>query len=252
MWLAAVTRGDFNYPNLGLASNLGPAVSRAKPVSGAAQRDDRWSADVWLTMREGAAVNPGVAPASYGGSQGGALLRYRLAPGGTLAPVAYGRLTASPQAGTMPELAVGMSVRPFESLPIRAQLEMRLREYAGRAELRPAAVAVGQFERSDAAWEARGYAQAGYVGGDGATAFADGKLSLAKVLADRGGFRLTAGGGSWGGAQEGVSRLDIGPTAALTLATGQMTARVEADYRIRVAGNAAPDSGPALTLAASF
>ena len=58
--------------------------------------------------------------------------------------------------------------------------------------------------------------------------------------------------GAWGGAQDGASRLDIGPSAAVSFRLGEGRGRVAADYRIRVAGEAEPASGPALTLSAGF
>ena len=60
------------------------------------------------------------------------------------------------------------------------------------------------------------------------------------------------GGGAWGGAQRGATRLDLGPTASATLTTGRTTLRGSVDYRLRVAGDAVPGDGLAVTLAASF
>ena len=40
---------------------------------------------------------------------------------------------------------------------------------------------------------------------------------------------------------------DVGPTAAVTFRLGDARGRVAADYRFRVAGDAEPSSGPALT-----
>jgi hypothetical protein len=97
------------------------------------------------------------------------------------------------------------------------------------------------------------YGQAGWVGGNGATAFVDGQMRLERSIAKLGGAELSAGGGLWGGAQKGASRLDAGPTARITLhPTEQSTLRVAADWRFRIAGNAAPQSGPAITLSAGF
>jgi hypothetical protein len=62
---------------------------------------------------------------------------------------------------------------------------------------------------------------------------------------------LSVGGGAWGAVQPGVSRIDIGPRASLRL-PGLQGARLVADWRFRIHGNAAPASGPSLTLAADF
>jgi hypothetical protein len=60
------------------------------------------------------------------------------------------------------------------------------------------------------------------------------------------------GAGAWAAAQPHVSRVDIGPHAELRLPLPGTNASLAADWRFRVAGNARPGSGPALTLAADF
>ena len=42
------------------------------------------------------------------------------------------------------------------------------------------------------------------------------------------------------------------PVQALRVQVGDGTARLSADYRLRIAGNAAPTSGAALTISAGF
>jgi hypothetical protein len=256
LWIAAVTRGAYGYPVPAIANDVGRRRSLPYKSAPAAMRSgrspDRWALDTWLLWRADGIRSAAVAPASYGASQAGALLSYRLAPGSRLAPRAYARATGFPGGASHGELAAGLSVRPIAALPVRAQVELRARETGAGPALRPAAMLVGGTDREIAGIEVRAYGQIGYVGGGDATAFADGQLTLRKAIAARGGFRLAAGGGAWGGAQQGAARVDVGPSASLTLATGQLTARVEADYRIRVAGDAAPGSGPALTVSASF
>ena len=60
---------------------------------------------------------------------------------------------------------------------------------------------------------------------------------------------LSAGFGAWGGAQPGLSRLDVGPRASLRVGTRM---RVHLDYRLNLAGNAKPGSGGVVTLAGDF
>ena len=96
------------------------------------------------------------------------------------------------------------------------------------------------------------YVQGGYVTGRFATPFVDGQARITRELAAVRDFRLSAGGGAWGGAQRGSGRLDVGPSAAVTFRLGQGHARLAADYRIRVAGEARPARGPAITLSAGF
>ena len=59
--------------------------------------------------------------------------------------------------------------------------------------------------------------------------------------------------GLWAGAQRGAGRVDLGPAIELGVPLGrQARARIEADWRFRVGGRAAPGSGPAVVLAVSF
>jgi hypothetical protein len=55
-----------------------------------------------------------------------------------------------------------------------------------------------------------------------------------------------------GGAQPGVSRLDIGPQLQIRLPLPQGGARLSVEWRERIAGDAKPGSGLAITLAADF
>jgi len=80
----------------------------------------------------------------------------------------------------------------------------------------------------------------------------DGPAWVDRSLASVGDFDLRAGAAAWGGAQDDGERLDIGPTASVTFRLGDTRGRVAADYRFRVAGDAEPASGPALTLSAGF
>jgi hypothetical protein len=99
---------------------------------------------------------------------------------------------------------------------------------------------------------AEAYLQAGYVTGAFETAFVDGLVRVGREVTSLRDFRLTAGAGAFGGAQQGAERLDIGPSATVTFPVGEGFGRLSAEYRFRVAGEAEPASGPALTLSAGF
>ncbi len=47
-------------------------------------------------------------------------------------------------------------------------------------------------------------------------------------------------------------RIDLGPTLLVRAPFGKVSVDVAADWRFRVAGNAVPGSGPALTLSTGF
>lgn len=211
----------------------------------------RWSADGWLLFRRdsvrsiGGAGTPG-----YGRSQAGAVLRYHLAPASALRPQAYLRASSALSAPAEPEIAAGISARPVAKVPLRLAAEVRGSDTA----VRPAVYAVTELPPVELPYGAQAevYVQVGYVGGRFATAFADGQARIEGPVARFGSAVMSVGAGTWGGAQEGAERLDVGPTMALRFPVGPAYARLAADYRFRVAGDASPDSGPALTLSAGF
>ena len=236
-------------------SAVEPAPVPASDASTSTLR--RWSADSWLMVREGggAALGSGAAAATYGASQAGAVLRYRLAPGDPHRPAVYLRATAALNGSREKELATGFSARPLTGLPVIAAAELRAMQQSGRTRLRPAAMLISEVPpiALPKGLRAELYAQAGYVGGRFATPFADGQLRIDHVVAAIGRGELRAGAGSWGGAQKGVARADVGPGATLALPVGATAAaRLALDWRLRVAGNAAPSSGPTVTLSAGF
>jgi len=230
-----------------------PMLSPLPPREPAAAAS-RWSADAWLLLREDATSPLLAGGPSYGRSQAGGVVRYRLAPASSLRPQAYWRASAALAGPREQEIAAGVSARPLAGVPVRLAVEARVGETDRGRRVRPAAFLVTEFPPLDLPLGARAeaYAQGGYVGGDYATAFVDGQARLDRPLARFGGTEVTAGAGVWGGAQKGAARLDIGPTAAVSFRLGDARGRVAADYRFRVAGDAEPSSGPALTLSAGF
>ena len=190
----------------------------------------------------------------YGRSQAGAVLRYNLAAGSGHRPQSYLRASAALSGPRERELAGGLSARPLPEIPMRLAIEARVSESGGGTEVRPAAYVVTELAPAKLPFGAQGelYVQSGYVGGRFATAFVDGQARVERPVAEVGDLGLRVGAGAWGGAQEGASRLDVGPTAAVTFRLGDVRARLAADYRVRVAGEAEPASGPALTVSAGF
>lgn len=257
LWLAATAQLPVP-PDVAalLRARAAPPAEPARPPF-AAQRPDRWSFDAWLLLRPGGTGEPvpGGRLASYGASQAGAVIRYRLAPGIPHRPTAYARATQALAAGKESELAAGIAARPLPALPVSVYSEVRVtRHGSGEAELRPAAFAVTEFPPVPLPLGLRGeaYAQAGYVGGKFATAFADGQARVDGEVARFDLAEVRAGAGVWAGAQKGAARLDVGPTASLDLALGDAPARLALDYRWRIAGDAAPGRGIAVTLSTGF
>lgn len=261
LWMAAVSNIPFSQimTKVSAQPNLPSPQFGGAPLSPAAARSDvrRWSADGWLLLRRGGGIgSPGAAFPSYGASQAGAVLRYRLAPASGHRPSAYLRGSAALNGSSEREVAAGLSARPVAVIPVSVSAELRATRFASGTKVRPAAFAVTELPpaRLPAGMRAEAYAQAGYVGGTYATAFVDGQLKLDRRLVSLGGDRAEAriGAGVWGGAQKGASRLDVGPSATLGFKVGEGSGRLSADWRFRIAGNATPRSGPALTLSAGF
>lgn len=146
------------------------------------------------------------------------------------------------------EAALGVEWQPSARLPVRLLAERRQALGAdGRSAF--ALIAHGGISDAKAPGGLRldGYGQAGIVGAASRDRFADGALRLSLPLG-----RVKVGAGLWGAAQPGVSRLDAGPQAALRLPLGDGNVAVAIDWRLRIAGDARPGSGPSLTLSTDF
>jgi len=221
----------------------------------------RWSVDGWIVLRGGAgtAALAGGKP-TYGASQAGLVLRYRLSADSPARPAAYLRATTSPGVLHQRDLALGLALRPDRKLPLAIMAEARLLLGRRRSAARVGVMAVSEIAPFDLplGFEGEAYGQAGLVGGAAAGSFAEGQLRLEHCFSCRQGGAagradFSAGLGLWGGVQSDVARLDGGPGLSLRLPVGPAAAlRFDADWRFRLAGNAAPGSGPVATLSASF
>ena len=192
---------------------------------------------------------------TYGASQVGAILRYRLAAGDPYRSVAYLRTVAALNGSRQKEAAAGLAARPLPALPVVAAAELRVTSDRFGSRARPVIMGYTEFPATEigGGWNGELYLQGGYVAGKGATGFVDGQVRLDRQFASIGKADMRVGGGLWGGAQEGASRLDVGPTVQVVapLST-EVFARVGLDWRFRIAGHAKPASGPALTVSAGF
>ena len=240
-----------------------PVQSSPEPVSLSAHNAveangliKRWSGDGWSIIRKGSAsamAATGLRP-TYGASQAGIVLRYDLATGSLNRPRAYLRATSVLDARREQEVSLGLSARVIRKLPIAAQAEMRMTRNATGSSLRPAFFAVTELPPASLPFDLRAetYAAAGYVGGSFETPFAEGQARVTRAVAEFGSGSVRLGAGAWGGAQRGAERLDFGPTASIALPLGEGAMRLSVDYRFRVGGDAAPGSGPAVTLSTGF
>lgn len=243
-----------------LRASPGARIAAAPAPASAPLPHRRWNTSFWLLARDGSRGEPLGPGGQLGGSQAGARLDYRLAgtPAAS-ATSAYLRLSRALQAPAAPEAAVGLAFHaaPIRVLPLSLGVERRIALAApartafalvATAGLSPLAVGAGLT--------AEGYAQAGAVGLTRRDPFVDGRLALTRPL-DRP-ERLAVGLAVSGGAQPHARRLDIGPAAHIRLPLGPGNdgasggLRLTVEWRQRIAGEASPGSGPALTLGGYF
>lgn len=211
-----------------------------------------WSLGNWLYLREGSGNAPGTigGPSQLGGSQAGVRLAYGFGETGRLR--AYGRATMALQRPRQRELAFGLAFAPLARLPVDLAVEQRV---AAGPEGRTALAVMASGGVSDVALPAGfrldAYAQAGIVGARRRDGFADGAIVIDRRLGDSE-TSLRLGALAAGAVQPGTARVDVGPRLTLRLPEVGEGSRIALDWRQRVAGDARPDSGLALTLAADF
>lgn len=244
----------------GGAGDRGKTIPRF-PDPPATPRRGNLSAYVWLHARLGSEGNPpfhgtngrSIANGQYGGSQAGAILSYRLLDRPAPELAVYGRLSAALDPLSQGEIALGARIRPVRKLPLAVHAEQRFD--ADSASFSGTAFYATGGTGPDAVIERfalETYAQAGYVLGRNETYFFDGAATVQRPLAEFTGRTLSAGAGLWAGGQRDFRRLDVGPRARFDLSADKGWTSIAVDGRIRVAGNARPGSGVALTVSASF
>lgn len=204
----------------------------------------------WIFVRNGAPASAQLP--SLGGGQAGIRLNWRLGP--TSRFVVFGRsvtaLNRAPDGSFQREGVVGLGYYPWASRSLEIAVERRVAlDHGGRNawQLRLS----GGAERDIGVWRVEGYGQAGITGTRRRDGFAEGQVSVRRKVVDRGGARISAGAGVWGGTQRGTGRLDLGPQIVADFKL-VVPVRASLDYRFKVAGKAQPRSGAAFTLSTSF
>lgn len=227
---------------IGVPPGVLPRAAVPAPLPMAAQ-PSRWSASAWFVTRHGAATGGPM----LGGDQAGLRIAYH--PGSARIAL-FARLT-TPLAGRGSEAAAGIEWQPTAA-PVRV-----IAEYRAGLDGTPGGPAIGVVAGVYAVplpldFSLEAYGQAGAVARTRIDPFADGALRVTRQVAAVGRARLDLGGGAWGAAQRGAARLDLGPSAVATMPVGETALRLAVDWRERVAGDARPGSGPALSLGADF
>ncbi|KQT35389.1 hypothetical protein ASG29_01900 [Sphingomonas sp. Leaf412] len=203
----------------------------------------RWSGSGWAILRDAGGAG-GVATPQLGGSQAGLRLAYALDDAGRLALA--GRIAAA--IGTrQQDAAIGIEWRPTR-LPIRLIAERRIGIAGARGGTGAGIVGGVAAARLPLGLTLDGYAQAGAIVRDRIEGYADGAMRAAGAVTPA----LDLGIGAWGAAQRGAARLDAGPSLGLALPVARRRLRVSLDWRHRIAGDARPGSGPALSIGTDF
>ena len=207
---------------------------------------DRMQLSTWALLRSQPGTGSSLASGgTLGGSQAGARLTYAFDP-----RIAASIRTSTPIGGSTRggEVAAGVRVTPFPSIPVSITAERRQaigRFSTGRSDF--ALFAEGGVYQQPLGWNLLldGYGQAGVVGLQTRDLFADGAVAVSRPVWGR----FSAGIGVWGGYQPGLYRVDAGPRLSMRV---RPNVSLHLDWRQRIAGTAEPGSGPALTLGANF
>lgn len=231
-----------------------PAIVGAAPMPLplAAQPDhlspspSRWSASAWLVARPGTGLGAAPGGSQLGGSQAGLRVASMLLPEQRLA--AFARVVA-PLRGKGAEASLGLEWQPTRA-PVRLVAEQRFGLDGTQGG--PGLGVVAGYDGPIAGFRLESYGQAGAIRRRRTEPYADGAFRATHLLAGEGDVRLALGGGAWGAAQRDAARVDIGPSATLALTMGKQNVRLALDWRQRIAGDARPGSGLALTLGSDF
>ena len=232
-------------------SNGNPSALGLGPIPA---RIDHWSLSTFAIYR------PNSGPASLsptsqlGGSQFGFRAQRRLfqpSPNLTLSLNLRGSTPLKISSGK--EAGIGFAIRRAGRIPVELIAERRVAFDRGGRNAFAGLIATGFSDLPTLArFNLNGYAQAGIVGLQRRDGFVDGSLRLDRKIASKGSFAVELGGGVWGAVQPHVSRVDIGPSAAIRFRIGNAGVRLGSEWRQRVSGDARPGSGPTITFGLDY
>lgn len=216
----------------------------------------RWSVEGYTLFREDGAAALGVNPV-LGGGQTSAQIAYSRRPLARRPVYAVARLTVANSGGFTPrsgaastaQAALGVRWQAVPQISISGERSFRV-NHTGRAAWTVRA-AGGHAEQFGPVL-ADAYAEAGIVGFSSFDPFAS-LQARAAIPFGIATLHVEPGIGVWSAWQRTaltVDRLDMGPT--VTVASDRWNLRASADYRLKVAGNARPGSGPAVTISSAF
>lgn len=207
----------------------------------------RMSGSAWALLRPdsaGAALGTG---GTLGGSQAGARFFYQT---GARRLALTGRISAPLAMRTGREASLGLALRG-RSVGILLERRIAIDRGARNAMSLTAYGGVSDIALLHG-FVLDGYAQFGIVGVRSRDRFGDGAVRVLHPMIKSDVMKLSAGGSISGGFQPGISRLDVGPEIVADLPIAKTPVRMSVGWRQRVAGNAAPGSGPSLSVGFGF
>lgn len=220
-------------------------VGQSAPIADP-NKIDRFQASSWALLRQQSGA-PGSRSLASGGqlgaSQADARLIYNVDR--RLAVAARFSSEIGRRGG---EVAAGVRVHPLVSIPIWVTAERRqaIGKYGGGRDAFAFFLEGGLYDRP-LPWRFSldTYLQGGMVGLKSRDLFIDGGLWVTRPV-----YRnFSVGFGVWGAAQPGLYRVDAGPRITMRV---RKNVKLHLDWRQRIAGNARPGSGPAITLSGDF
>lgn len=254
-----ITQTNAMSPPLNLKSDVRPVIAPPmlwQQIIGRAGSDtrDRLSLSSWTLWRPNLRQNANPSLLQLGGSQLGARLNYdALRIGGTSNVNGYARFVMPIGQTSNKEAALGVSVKRGKTVPVEIAVERRFAVTTGGKNAWSAFATGGVSDLPlGPRFSANGYAQAGVVGLRNRATFIDSEISLMRPLPDLAKTSAQIGIVMAGSAQKSVNRLDVGPVFTLRPKIGSRAVRISASWRFRVAGNAEPRSGLALTIGGDF
>lgn len=208
---------------------------------------DRLQLSTWALLRSqqtGVAGSQSLATGGQlGASQAGARLIYNLNR-----RLALTARLSSPVGKRGGEAAAGIRFQPLLNIPVwlTAERRQKIGKYGDGRNAFAFFLEGGLYDRP-LPWSFRlnTYLQGGVVGLKSRDLFIDGGLTATRPVFKQ----FSAGFGIWGGAQPGLYRVDAGPRLTMRV---RKNVKLHLDWRQKLAGNARPGSGPALTLAGDF
>lgn len=223
------------------------APGQSMPAAPEPNRIDRVQLSTWALLRAQRAGVAGTESLASGGSLGASQAGARLTYNFTRQIA--GSLRSSSEVGRRGgEIATGVRIQPVQRVPLwlTAERRQRIGRYGGGRNAFAAFFEAGVYDRPmPFDFLLDGYLEGGVVGFHSRDLFIDGALTFTRPVYKQ----FSAGLGVWGGAQPGVYRVDAGPRVSMRV---RKNVKVHVDWRQRLAGNAAPGSGPAVTLAGDF